>query len=258
MLKLVYPGVNNLSLLGRGRGSVELSVPKASGAAWTPADIANLAAFFWFSPSAGSCFSDFAGTVAAGVGDQIKKVDGLFGATISASENTNPPILRADGMELDAGGVNLLNFSSPFSSGEVTIYWSFIAAAGATQIFAQHSTENALVGGFSEIAIYDNNGSQANVNIDNFGTIVMGRFNIDGSFGNYRFDGTDQSPLEGSGGYIGFSFDRLGGIGGLGANNDSTDNRYRLLIIVNRSITFDSAEDLLIRNWISTNDGAEL
>ena len=36
MLRLVYPGVNNLSLLGRGHGSVELSVPKASGVAWSP------------------------------------------------------------------------------------------------------------------------------------------------------------------------------------------------------------------------------
>jgi len=38
MLKLVYPGVNNLSLLGRGHGSVELSVPKASGASGYPMD----------------------------------------------------------------------------------------------------------------------------------------------------------------------------------------------------------------------------
>lgn len=237
---------------------VEAGTNPSCSLGWTPADIADLAAFFWFSPSAGSCFSDFAGTVAAGVGDQIKKVDGLFGATISASENTNPPILRADGMELDAGGVNLLNFSSPFSSGEVTIYWSFIAAAGTIQCFAQHSTENALVGGFSEISLYDNNGNYSNVNIDNYGTIVMGRFNNDGSFGNNRLDGTDQFPIEGAGNYIGFSFNRLGGIGGLGANNNSTDNRYRLLIIVNRSIAFDSEEDLLIRNWILTNDGASL
>lgn len=237
-----------------------LATQRIGGAApaWTPADIANLSVFFWLSPSSGACLQGPPPNDVVAVDNPIHYVAPLFGSTISAATDGSSPILRSDGMELDAGGINRLLFSSPFSSGELTVYWSFIAAAGTMQIFAQHSTENALVGGSSEIAIYDNVGNPATCNIDNPGTIVMGRFNIDGAFGNHRLDGTDQSSVEGSGGYSGYSFNQLGGVGGLGANNDSADNRYRLLIVVNRSITFDSAEDLLIRNWVSTNDGAEL
>lgn len=244
---LIVGSLGSVCMTGVGGGTAP---------AWTPADIANLAIFFWFKE--GNCLQGPPPNDDVTLDNPIHYVSPLFGTSIYATSDGNPPTLRADGMELDAGGINLLNFSSPFSSNIVTVYWSFIAAAGATQCFAQHSTENALVGGFSEIAIYDNGGNAANAGIDNPGTVVMGRFNIDGAFGNYRLDGTDQYPLEGSGGYSGYSFNQLGGVGGLGANNDSTDNRYRLLIVVNRFITFDSAEDILIRNWISANDGAAL
>ncbi len=44
----------------------------------------------------------------------------------------------------------------------------------------------------------------------------------------------------------------------IGAGNDSESNRFRLVIAVKRCIALDSAEDLLIRNWIAANDGASL
>ena len=232
---------------------------------WTPADIADLAAFFWFSPSAGSCFSDFAGTVSAGVGDQIKKVDGLFGAIINASENTNPPILRADGMELDAGGVNLLSFNSPIAGdGAFTVYWSMkIHVLGPVACFASHTTEASILGGAGGgITIADQYTSMGETPLDGGlfpDVLVLGRFSTDGYNGSYSMRGTeDGGGSTGGGTFLAFPFDQLGGTGAVGAGNGDSLNRFRVFIWVNRHIAIDSEEDLLIRNWILTHDGASL
>jgi len=259
MLRLVYPGVNNLSLLGRGHGSVELSVPKASGTApaWTPADIADLALFFHFKPGANCAYASNGGA-AAGAGDPVGYAAPLFGTSISASEATHKPTLQADGLQLDAAGVELLSFSSQFSATDITIYWSMIVDAGSSvACFASDMAQGSLLGGTGDVGIFDNLSNYLNKPTNTFNAVVMGRFNMDAA-GSYSMSASGESPDIGSILNNGFDFNQIGGTGAIGIGNDSTANRFRLVIAVKRCIALDSAEDLLIRNWISTNDGAAL
>jgi len=113
-----------------------LAMPRIGGAApaWTPADIADLALFFWFKPGEGTCFSDVAGTTPSAAGDAVKNVTALYGAQVTeATEATNFPTLQSDGLQLDAAGVELLSFSSQFSATDITVYWSMIVDATSSK-----------------------------------------------------------------------------------------------------------------------------
>jgi len=237
-----------------------LATQRIGGAApaWTPADIADLALFFHFKPGANCAYASNGGA-AAGAGDPVGYAAPLFGTSISASEATNKPTLQADGLQLDAAGVELLNFSSQFSATDITVYWSMIVDAGSSvACFASDTVQPSLLGGASDVSIYDNTGNPQNSALFTTNAVVMGRLSMDAG-GNYSMISTGGVATTGTvPNNNGFDFNQIGGTGAIGGGNDSTANRFRLVIAINRAITLDSAEDLLIRNWISTNDGAEL
>lgn len=225
---------------------------------WTPADIADLAIFFWFKPGEGTCFSDVAGTTPSAAGGAVKNVTALYGAQVTeATEATNFPTLQSDGLQLDAAGVELLSFSSQFSATDITVYWSMIVDAGSSvACFASDTAQGSLLGGSADISIFDNGTNGYNLPIV-ASALTLGRFNMDAA-GNYSMCASGETPNVGSALNSGFDFNQIGGIGTIGAGNDSESNRFRLVIAIKRAIALDSAEDLLIRNWISTNDGASL
>lgn len=228
---------------------------------WTPADIADLAIFFWFKPGEGTCFSDVAGTTPAAAGDAVKNVTALYGAQVTeATEATNFPTLQADGLQLDDLGVQQLVFSSQFSSGTFTAYWSMIVGEGSNvAAFAADSVENSFLGGGAAVTIRDDDDQGAFSGLDGTGIFILGRFNQTVAGGSYSMIATGMPESTDSGfTHTNFSFNQIGGTGAFGYGNDSTANRFRLLILVNRSIALGSAEDLLIRDWITTNDGAAL
>lgn len=225
--------------------------------AWTPADIADLAIFFHFKPGVNCAYASNGGA-AAGAGDPVGYAAPLFGTSISASEATNKPTLQADGLRLDAAGVELLNFSSQFSATDITVYWSMIVdAASSMACFASDTAQGSLLGGAGDVCIFDNTSNYLSGPASAFNAVIMGRFNMDAA-GNYSMSASGEPPDIGSIPNNGFDFNQIGGTGAIGAGNDSVDNRFRVLIAINRSIALGSAEDLLIRNWISTNDGAAL
>ena len=226
---------------------------------WTPADIADLAIFFWFKPGEGTCFSDVAGTTPSAAGDAVKNVTALYGAQVTeATEATNFPTLQSDGLQLDAAGVELLSFSSQFSATDITVYWSMITDAGSSvACFASDTVQQSMLGGIPYPTIYDNIPDEFTTGVYSAG-VAMGRFSMDSS-GNWSVSSTGGGPTgSGTTPNRGFDFNQIGGTGAFGSGNDSTANRFRLVIAVKRSITLDSAEDLLIRNWITTYDGASL
>lgn len=226
-------------------------------AAWTPADIADLAIFFWFKPGANCAYASNGGA-AAGAGDPVGYAAPLFGTSISASEATNKPTLQADGLQLDAAGVELLNFSAQFSATDITVYWSMIVdAASSMACFASDTAQGSLLGGAGDVSVFDNASNYLSAAASAFNTVIMGRLNMNGA-GDYSVISTGEANNSGSATNSGFDFNQIGGTGAIGAGNDSVDNRFRVLIAINRSIALGSAEDLLIRNWISTNDGAAL
>lgn len=228
----------------------------AAAPAWTPADIADLALFFWFKPGVNCAYASNGGA-AAGAGDPVGYAAPLFGTSISASEATNKPTLQADGLQLDAAGVELLNFSSQFSATDITVYWSMIVDAGSSvACLASDTVQASLLGGAGDVSIFDDIGTRFNGAL-NTGVVVLGRFNMDAA-GNYSVSSTGGGDSSGTVTNNGFDFNQIGGTGAIGSGNDSESNRFRLLIAVKRSIALGSAEDLLIRNWIATNDGAEL
>lgn len=230
------------------------------GQAWTPSDIPDLAIFFWFKPGVGSCSSDVAGTTPAAAGDAVKNVAALYGAQVTeATEATNFPTLQSDGLQLDDLGVELLSFSSQFSATDITVYWSMIVDAGSSvACFASDTAQPSLLGGVADIGIYDNTASPFSRAIA-AGDLALGRFSMTAG-GDWSIIATGQVENAATGAVNnGFSFNQIGGVSfAIGSGNDSTANRFRLLIAVKRSIVLGSAEDLLIRNWISTNDGASL
>jgi len=236
-----------------------LATQRIGGAApaWTPADIADLALFFHFKPGANCAYASKGGA-AAGAGDPVGYAAPLFGTSISASEATHKPTLQADGLQLDAAGVELLNFSSQFSATDITVYWSMIVDAGSSvACFASDTAQGSLLGGAGDVGIFDNTSNYLNKSASAFNAVIMGRFNTDAA-GNYSMSASGEPPDIGSIPNNGFDFNQIGGTGAIGGGNDSTANRFRLVIAVKRCIALDSAEDLLIRNWISTNDGAAL
>jgi len=150
----------------------------------------------------------------------------------------------------------LLNFSAQFSATDITIYWSMIVDAGSSAAcFASDTVQPSLLGGAADVCIFDNIGNSFNSPLVT--GVVLGRFSMDVA-GNFSMKTTGEAESTGGTANQGFDFSQIGGTGAVGGGNDSTSNRFRLVIAVKRAITLGSAEDLLIRNWISTNDGAEL
>lgn len=238
----------------------QLLVALSAEGPWTPADIADLALFFWFKPGEGTCFSDVAGTTPSAAGDAVKNVTALYGAQVAeATEATNFPTLQSDGLQLDAAGVELLSFSSQFSATDITVYWSMIVDAGSSvACFASDTAQPSLLGGVANISIYDNASGSFNRAIG-AGILTLGRFSMTAG-GDWSIIATGQVQNEATGAANnGFDFSQIGGISfAVGSGNDSVDNRFRVLIAIKRAIALGSAEDLLIRNWIATNDGASL
>lgn len=225
--------------------------------AWTPADIADLAIFFHFKPGANCAYASNGGA-AAGAGDPVGYAAPLFGTSISASEATNKPTLQADGLQLDAAGVELLSFASQFSATDITVYWSMILDAGSNvACFASDAVQGSLLGGTGDVSIWDNTTSTFNRPIDT-GALTLGRFSMTAG-GDWSIIATSQLEDGATGSTNnGFNFNQIGGTGAIGSGNDSTANRFRLVIAIKRAIALGSAEDLLIRNWIAANDGASL
>ena len=245
--------------LGRRVGIVPPVVSSGAAPAWTPADIADLAIFFHFKPGVNCAYASNGGA-ATGAGDPVGYAAPLFGAPISASNAIAllQPTLQADGLQLDAAGLELLNFSTQFSATDITIYWSMIlGAASSIACFATDAVQGSLLGGASDVGIFDNLSNYLSAAASSFNEVIMGRFNMSGA-GDYSVIATGEANNSGSTTNFGFDFNQIGGTGAIGAGNDSVDNRFRVLIAINRAIALGSAEDLLIRNWISTNDGAEL
>lgn len=228
-------------------------VPADAG--WTPADIANLAVFLQF--STGNCYvSD--GGAASGVGDAVGYVTPLYGTTNAASEATNKPTFRANGLEFDAAGVNRLVLDSDFTGGVMTLYWVVLCDAGsaAAGVLANTvtSAEIANLGGMN---IFDDIGGNVVAVAPELDIPILLRLNqpSTGAIFHLRFSALEDLT---SSGLDSFSFNLIGGEGALGpgAGNDSTANRYLAIIGVNREITYDSTEDLYIRAWIAANCGA--
>lgn len=226
---------------------------------WTPADIPDLSVFLHF--SAGNCYESNGGASSTD-GNPVGYVAPLFGTSITASEATNKPTFRANGLQLDTAGLKKLVLSSEIlGNGEFTIYWSMLMTGANTINVLSHSTSMSFLGsGGSSVAIYDENtnGAEIPLDISNSPSLYLGRFDTDGLNGHYEMNATYGSSVSGSGAYGSFPFDQIGGLGNVGAATDSQDARIRLIILVNRRIEIDSPEDILIRNWIKENDGAEL
>lgn len=229
----------------------------ATAPAWTPADIANLALFFWFKPGVDCAYASNGGA-AAGAGDSVGYAAPLFGASISASEATNKPTLQADGLQLDDAGVELLSLSSPIAGdGAFTAYWSMIYATGSSlATFATDATLGSFIGANS------GNGTIADENLSELssGLIVdapaLTRADCVSLGGDVTL--TTGSGSTTTGAFGNFPLSQIGGTGGFGSFNDNTANRFRLVILINRHIALGSAEDLLIRSWITGNDGTSL
>ncbi len=233
------------------------AITDSNSGVWTPADIANLEIFLHF--KAGHVYQDAAGTIPATVGTPVNYVAPLFGTTNAATgDEINDPTLQSDGLQLDAGGVDKLLLTSPvLGNGAFTVYWSFIQATGAVSAFLSHSTLATLLGGLGDVAIYDTNTNAANTSIVP-DAVTLGRFSTDALNGNFHMISTNETAFAGANSFQAFSYDQIGGTGFVGAGNDSINNRYRLIIWINRNISYLSAEDLKIREWIATNDGATL
>ncbi len=235
-----------------------LATQRIGGAApvWTPADIADLAVFFWFKPGANCAYASNGGA-AAGAGDPVGYAAPLFGASISASEATNKPTLQADGLQLDAAGLELLSLSSPADgAGAFTAYWSMIYADSQQATFLTDSSLGAYLGASSGSgSIADENLGESFSSID-ANTPALVRFDCTGLGGDVVINSSlGSSSGSGSGN---FSMNQIGGTSGFGSFNQNTANRFRLLIWINRRIELGSAEDLLIRSWITANDGTSL
>lgn len=237
----------------------QLLVALSEGGPWTPADIADLAIFFWFKPGVDCCYQNIGGA-ASGAGNRVGYAAPLFGASISARVDNIAfrPTLQSDGLQLDAGGSRFLSFSSQFAATDITAYWSMIVDSASTvACFASDTLEDTLIGGNGDVSIYDNFGIPF-ASPRTTGAVILGRFNMDEENGNYSMISTGQSENAGTETNFGFNFNQIGGTGAIGSGNDSTANRFRLVIAIKRSIVLGSAEDLLIRNWITTYDGASL
>lgn len=238
--------------LGRRIG---IQSPLIGAAPWTPADIANLSVFLQF--SAGNCYTDVARTTLATVGQMVKGVAPLFGTSISASEATNAPTLRAAGLEFDSAGVHQLLLSAGFTGGPLTIYTSQLAVSGTTLPILQSVVGLAMAGlstgeGIAQDDAFGSTGSAMTVD-----AISLIRYSQASTGGDFTFNATGSVGSTGNA-LDAFTFDLIGGTGGAGYANTSTTNRFRLIIAILRNIALGSAEDLQIRAWIAENDGAAL
>jgi len=228
--------------------------PVGAGTPWTPADIANLSVFALLTP--GFVYTDVARTTLATAGQTGKGIEPLFGTSISLSEATNTPTLRSDGLEFDASGVQQLLPSAKIvlSGTGSTVYTVQKAASGQICPFLNSIAGNWFVSGDGSGVIFQSGGPSGGMAMVQDALSVF-RMDIDGS-GDAVIDATGgvQNQLPGAGM---FTFDLIAGTG-INLANDSTANRYVLIVTVARRIVFGSAEDLLIRGWITTNTGASL
>jgi len=218
---------------------------------WTPADIANLSVFLHF--AAGNCFVSNGGAV-SGVGDAVGYVAPLYGTSISASEATNKPTFRADGLEFNATDSILTLSANVVSASDFTIYAAGICADNSSFPLIGSSATGAVIGNvFGSASVLDDSGGGPGSSTLS-GNILM-RFAV--SSGSYRLDATSVfTNQNGSSGT--YTLDEIGAATGAGDRNSDTASRYQLIIGVNRAIAFGSAEDILIRSWITTNVGASL
>lgn len=223
------------------------------GTPWSPADILNLTTYLQF--IYGWC-QIASGDALTNIGGMVGVVNGLYGTALNVSELTNKPTLQADGLQLDAAGVQQLIISTLSNTSDITVYWSMIVANGAS-LPVLNSDGLSFIGSLNDISIWDNNGSSASHPNNNPDEIVMGRFSLENSTEAFSFIATGSTEVTGTIGTPNYTFSKIGGVGGL-VSNDNVNNRIRLIIWINRIIVLNSEEDLLIRNWIETFDGATL
>jgi hypothetical protein len=227
---------------------------------WTPADIANLALFNHYKPAItpACCFESNGGAATAANG-VVGYAAPLYGSPLSASELVLKPTLRTNGLEFDALGTQLLTLSSAINVGAITIYAAVLAASGANF---------PIIGDSSASGSISVSGGGVSVMDDGFGTIAstsittdavgLVRFSLSAIGGSYSIAATGTAESSGSSGASAMTLQTIGSAAGAFVSNDSTANRSAALIVVSRNIVFGSAEDLLIRGWLTTNTGATL
>lgn len=231
-------------------------VPKALP--WTPADIANLTVFHNYQPGANCCFVSNGGA-ASGAGDAVGYAAPLYGSSLSASEATNKPTLRANGLEFAADGSQLLTLSSALGVGATTIYAALLASSGSSVFpVIGHPTTSAFFGVTgATVLIQDDVGATFGSQIITTDAVSMLRFSQASVGGAYRIDSTGSITQTGSA--LGaMTLETLAQAVGAGGSNDSADNRILAIVAVARNIAFGSTEDLNIRGWFTTNTGATL
>lgn len=248
------------SLRGRGRNellalAIEQFRRVEDALPWTPAEVAGLSVFHHYTE--GNLRVAPAGAV-SGVGDPVGYVEPLFRTTVSASEASNKPVLRADGLELDAGGVNLLTLSSPLlGTGDFTVYWAFYGSTTSVVPLLSDTVAGSLLGsaGAGEIGIYDTISNPYSVTND-YQSVhpVLGRFSYNATTDDTSLIASSQAEVT-SNIDVTFPFNQIGGTGAVGVGNDNVNNRLLALVYVDRVITLDSIEDLNIRAWLAANVG---
>jgi len=228
--------------------------PVGAGTPWTPADITDLTVFLHF--AAGNCFESNDNTVST-AGNPVGYVAPLFGTAINAGSLVLKPTFREDGLKFDSAGAQQLLPSADIvlSGTGSTVYTVQIATSGQICPILNSIAGQAFVSGDGSGVIFQSDGTQSSAMAMTQDSLSVFRMDIDAS-GDATIDATgavqNQLPAAGA-----FTFDL---IAGTGANlaNDSAANRYVLIIAVARRIVLGSAEDLLIRGWITTNTGASL
>lgn len=225
---------------------------------WTPADIPDLALFLW--AKSPYCFVDDPPTVVATNGQAYAYQAPLFGTVNNGEQATVKPTFTSTGGQLDAAGVEFLSLNSPVVlDSDFTLYLTGVRATAGAQggillgSLAGQAALGFLYGDFEVLDDGSGGGSVAGLATLAGSLLVTGRKTA----GFLIVQGTGTAESGGLG--VGtMTFDQVGQAAGALAGNDDSSNRYRLQIVVKRYIALGSVEDLLIRAWISANDGAAI
>lgn len=234
--------------------TLELSLkPDAVVNPWSPWAIPNLSGFFHFTE--GNCFVSNPGAATA-IDGVVGYVPSLFGGSLTASEATNKPTLKADGLQFATMSDQLV-LSSPFVLGAGTIYMSVKVPSANLLLMLGHDTGAAYLacsgGVFAGEADGAGSGLAAAVSDDTVSLLRLDQVN-DAGLIRLFVSGTPGEASNATG--VGpFTFNRIG-LSSVSGSEDA--GRLRAVILINRHIAYDSPEDVRIRNWIAANDGAAL
>lgn len=168
---------------------------------------------------------------------------------------TDPrPTLRSNGLEFNTTD-GVLNFSEPalLVTGDFTIYCVGLVPTDGLIMIGSNST-GAYFGEIGGLKLAANAGTARSTSAAT-GTILCRATRNSGD-----------AIVQSSGGVTAafnsftgnFTFDTIGAAPGTPVFNQDTANRNILTVIIQRYIALNSDEDVLIRNWITTNTGASL